>query len=102
MRIQDMERKYYETVEEALEVKRNDPDWYLYHHIKNEDALIPVIIASFLSFFCNGGGWLVSICIWIWYFMYCHKNNNKLDNDPYIIKERQAYIELRLKRVKKK
>lgn len=101
MDFKDMKPKYYESEEEALEVKRNTDEWYLYHHIKNEDALIPVIIFSFLGLFCNGGSILFFI-IWGWYFSYCYKNNRELDNRPDIIREREIYKQVKLKNVRKK
>lgn len=70
-------------------------EWYLWHHIKNEDALIPVIISSFLTLFCKGGGEIVSICIWVWYFYHCAQNNEKLNNDPEIVREREWWLQKR-------
>lgn len=101
MDFKDMKPKYYESEEEALEVKRNSSEWYLYHHIKNEDALIPVIIFSFLGLFINGGSLLFFI-IWGWYISYCYKNNRELDNDPYIQKKREIWKQEKLKYVRKK
>lgn len=66
-------------------------EWYLYYSIKNENALIPVIIFSFLVFFCQGG-WLVSIGIWVWYLVYCTSNNEKLNNDPQVLLERERWL----------
>ena len=101
MRLQDMRPTYYyETVEEALEVKRNTAEWYLYHHIKNEDALIPVVVFSILGLFIKGGS-ILFICIWGWYLSYCYKNNRELDNRPDIIREREIYKSVKLKRVRK-
>ena len=48
---------------------------------------------SFLSFFFNGGGWLVSIGIWFWYAYYCQKNNEALNNDPKILMDRAWWIQ---------
>lgn len=70
-------------------------EWYLYHSIKNENALIPVIIGSFLMLFGKGGGWLVSIGIWVWYFYYCCKNDEELNNDIDILIKRAWWIQKR-------
>ena len=96
-----MERKYYKNEEELNKITRNDPEWYLYHHIKNEDALIPVIVFSCLSLFINGGT-ILFFCIWGWYFSYCNKNNRALDNDPYIRKKRESYKRIRREMLLKK
>ena len=69
-------------------------EWYLYHHIANENALIPVIVGSFLVFFCQGG-WLVSLCIWLWYSYYCISNNEKLNKDPEVLQERAWWLQKR-------
>lgn len=68
-------------------------EWYLWHSIKNENAIIPVIVLSFLFIFCKVGGLIVSIGIWIWYFCYCNKNNDALNNDPQILLERAWWIQ---------
>lgn len=95
MDLQDMKIRYYETEEELYTIKRSDHEWYLYHSIKNEDALIPVIVGSFISLFLKGGG-LLSIGIWIWYFNYCKKNNDALNNDPIILRKRELALKARM------
>lgn len=67
-------------------------EWYLYHHIKNENAMLPVIVGSFLTLFLKGGGPIMSIGIWVWYSLYCHSNNEILNNDPEILKERELWM----------
>lgn len=74
--------------------KRGNEEWYLYHSIKNEDALIPVILVSVLTFFMHHG-WIISIAIWIGYFIYCSNNNEELDNDEYISQKRQNFEDVR-------
>jgi hypothetical protein len=74
------------------QMKRITGEWYLYHNIKNENALLPVIILSCITFFFKSG-LLISIGIWIWYYFYCEKNNAELDKDPKILKEREWWIE---------
>ena len=61
----------------------------MYHSYKNKDALIYVIVISFLVFFIkNGFFW--SISIWIWYYLYCDTNNKKLNKNPRVLKERES------------
>lgn len=96
-----MERKYYTSEEELNKITRDDHEWYLYHSIKNEDALIPVIVFSIIGLFLKGGV-LLFLCIWIWYFSYCNKNNRALDNDPYIQKEREICKKVRREMLLKK
>lgn len=72
-------------------------EWYLYHHIQNENALIPVAIFSFLTFFCKGG-WIVSILAWFGYLVYCEYNNEKLNNDPQILIERAQWMKIRIEK----
>ena len=79
---------------EKEKLKNITGEWYLYHHYKNENALIPVIILSALCFFLKGGGIIVSIVIWIWYFCYCNKNNEILNNDPGILLERKIWMKI--------
>lgn len=95
----DLKPHLFENEEEAFTIKKGDYDYYLYHSIKNENALIPVIVFSFLVFFVRNG-WLISLCIWIWYFNYCNKNNRELDNNPIILKKREAAKRQRAKRIK--
>lgn len=70
-------------------LSRGDDGYYLYHSYKNKDALIYVIVISFLVFFIkNGFFW--SISIWIWYYLYCDTNNKKLNKNPRVLKERES------------
>lgn len=68
-------------------------EWYLYHAMENENTLIPVIIISFLTLFLYDGI-IISLGIWIWYAMYCSKNNNALNNNPRVLKEREAWMKI--------
>lgn len=77
---------------EKEKLKRNTGEWYLYHHIKNENALLYVIVGSVVTFFFHNG-WLISLSIWIWYFIYCSENNAKLNKDPQILKEREWWMQ---------
>ena len=79
---------------EVEKLKKITGEWYLYHHIKNENALIPVIVSSVLCLFLNGGGSIVSIGIWVWYFYYCQKNNERLNNDPEVLYERAMWMKI--------
>ena len=63
-------------------------EWYLYHHIDNENALIPTIVASTLAFFINPGV-IWSVVVWMIYFTYCDLNNQKLNNSSEVLKERE-------------
>ena len=70
-------------------LSRGDDGYYLYHSYKNKDALIYVVVVSFLVFFIkNGFFW--SISIWIWYYLYCDTNNKKLNKNPRVLKERES------------
>lgn len=71
-------------------MKQSTGEWYLYHHINNENALLPVIVISFLTLFLHGGI-LISMFVWVMYILYCVANNNALNNDPVILKDREAW-----------
>ena len=71
-------------------MKRITREWYLYHHFKNENALLPVIIFSCLAIFITPGV-VWSLVIWIYYILYCVRNNKALDNDPQVLKERETW-----------
>lgn len=60
----------------------------LYHSYKNENALPYVIIGSILLLFCKGGIPCI-IALWLWYASYCSKNNEALNNDPEILRDRE-------------
>ena len=74
------------------EIKRGTSEWYLYHHYKNEDALLIAIPLAFFAIFFKGGIGL-EIIIWGYYAYYCWRNNRALDLDPKIQKERQAWLD---------
>lgn len=74
------------------ELLKQTREWYLWHNIKNENALLPVIVISCLVIFLHNGI-LYSACIWLWYANYCSNNNEKLNRDPKILKEREFWIE---------
>ena len=82
---------------EKDKLKQNTGEWYLYHNIKNENALLGVIISSIITFFFYNG-WFISLCIWIGYGIYCNNNNEKLNNDPEILKEREFWIKVHEKK----
>lgn len=71
--------------------ERGSDDWYLYHSFKNENALLPVIVFSILLLFIHNGI-VFSIGLWICYFDYCKRNNDALNKDPKILKEREKAI----------
>ena len=73
------------------ELLKQSREWYLWHSIKNENALLPVIVISFFAFFMYNG-WLISLCIWIWFAIYCKNNNEKLNNNQEILREREIRI----------
>ena len=67
-------------------------EWYLYHHWSNENALLPIIVISFLTFFLHNG-WLISLIIWIGYAVYCVNNDLELDKNPDILRKRAWWTE---------
>ena len=77
-------------------MKKNTREWYLYHHYKNEDALLPVIITSVIALLCNGGI-AFSFLIWMWYIYYCVKNNSELNSDPKILNDREFWKNYHIK-----
>ena len=86
-----LEAKQVKVTEEDVKrtLRRGDDDYYLYHSYKNEKALIYVIVISFLVFFVKMG-FVCSIGVWLLYYLYCERNNAKLNNDPYILKRRES------------
>lgn len=69
----------------------NDYERYkrrLYHSYKNENALPWVIIGSFILIFINNGI-PCAIALWFWYICYCAKNNEALNRDPDVLKDRE-------------
>lgn len=95
------EINYYENESEAREVRRGTSEWYLYHSIKNEDALLPVIALSVVILFVPGGI-VGDIIIWIYYYFYCKANNAALDRDPQIQRERTMYLKAKMRYIRKK
>ena len=71
-------------------IKYGTREWYLYHHVKNEEPVIPLILISCFLFICKGGIFNV-IVVWIWYATWAHKNNDMLNNDPEVLRERESY-----------
>lgn len=65
----------------------------LYHSYKNENALPWVIIGTALLFFCNGGIPCI-IVLWLWYSSYCKKNNEALNKDPGVLRDREIVRKL--------
>ena len=86
-----------EYVEYLANIKYGTREWYLYHHIKNEDPIIPLVVLSCFLVICKGGIPTI-IVIWIIYFKWASNNNRMLDNDPEILRSRQVYIESYLKK----
>lgn len=78
-------------------IKWGTDEWYLYHHIKNEKPIIPLILLTYFLAICNGGIWWI-ILIWGWYFHWAHKSNEELDNDIYILFKRELMRQSREKR----
>lgn len=74
------------------EMLKQTGEWYLWHHIKNENALLYIIVISFLTLFMNSG-WIISLIVWLLYSLYCYKNNQKLNNNKEILKERKLWME---------
>ena len=60
----------------------------LYHSPKNGNALIYVIIGTILLFFCKDGipGILI---LWLWYALYCVKNNVNLNKNQDVLEARK-------------
>ena len=73
------------------EMLKQTGEWYLWHHYKNENALLYVIVGSFLAFFMHSG-WIISLFIWIIYGIYCTKNNQNLNNNPEILRDREWWL----------
>jgi hypothetical protein len=71
------------------EIKRGSHEWYLYHHYKNEEPVIPLIALSCFFLICRGGT-LMLLITWGLYFSWASSNNKDLDNDPEILKKREA------------
>ena len=71
-------------------MKKNTREWYLYHHFNNENALLPVVIISFLTLFLHGGI-IISVFVWLMYAFYCVANNSSLNTNPQILQEREAW-----------
>lgn len=69
-------------------MKYGDNEWYLYHHINNEKPIIPLVLLSLFLIFCYGGIFWI-ILIWYIYFAWANNNNEKLNNDPNVLKRRQ-------------
>ena len=73
------------------EIKYGTPEWYLYHHYKNEAPVVPLILLSCFLFICKGGlVWIM--LVWGIYFSWASKNNIELDNDPEVLRKRQSHI----------
>ena len=78
---------------EIEKMKRVTGEWYLYYSIKNENALIPVIVCSFITLFLKQGV-IISLGIWMWYIMYCSRNNEDLNNNPSILTKRETWMKI--------
>lgn len=70
-------------------IERGSREWYLYHHFDNEKPIIPLIVLSCFFLICNGGT-LMLLITWGFYFAWASANNQKLDNDPEILKQRES------------
>lgn len=73
---------------------KNDWLWqqtekYLYYSYKNQNYILPTLIASFFLIFTKGGFYCVALII-IFDIYLCYKNNRELDNDPATLKKRKA------------
>lgn len=71
-------------------MKYGSYEWYLYHDRKNETPVLYLILLSVFLLFCHDG--IASmIVIWIIYFVWAKNNNDKLNENPQIIKEREIW-----------
>lgn len=77
-------------------MKHVTKEWYLYHHIKNENALLNVIVISALAFFINPGV-IWSFVVWFFYLVYCSENNDKLNKDPQVLRKREFWKQHHIK-----
>lgn len=67
-----------------------------YHSKKNKEVLPIVIFFSVIAIIFKGA-LLWEVLIWGSYYLYCVHNNNKLNNDPANLKERERLIKFREK-----
>ena len=74
-------------------IEYGSPEWYLYHHYKNEEPIIPLIVLSCFFLICSGG-FLWLLITWGWYFSWASKNNRELDNDPDVLYHRESWKKL--------
>lgn len=81
--------------------KDNDGFWNtseknLYYSISNQKPIIPVTIIFGCGFFflCGTEGIVGIIFVLLFVKLYCDYNNLKLDIDPRIVKQRNAYKNL--------
>jgi hypothetical protein len=81
-------------------IERGSREWYLYHHYKNEEPVIPLIALSCFFLICKGG-MLMILLVWGFYFNWASDNNKELDNDPEVLKSREAYKRARARYSKK-
>ena len=75
-------------------MKRGSYEWYLYHDKQNEEPVIPLLLLSAFLLICKGGI-LTIIFIWTIYFCWASKNNERLNHDPEILRERESFKKIR-------
>lgn len=88
-----------ELEEYFMSIKYGTHEWYLYHHIRNEDPIIPLILLSCFLVICYQGIPTI-IFIWTIYFLWAKKNNNELNHDPEVLKSRVTYMNIYLRNKK--
>jgi hypothetical protein len=88
----------YKTLSGAMRVSRNSSEWNLWHSYKNPAPLPSIIITSIIAIFIRSG-WIIILLTWIWYWLFCKRNNKKLAEDPVIKKKREEFINYRKKEV---
>lgn len=74
--------------------KINKRIYYTYHSKKNKEPLPLVLTLTVFASILNKRieWWIV---IWVSYFLYTVYNNNKLQNDPENLKERELLLKIR-------
>ena len=94
-----IKEKYYE--EYKNQIKPGSYDYYLYHNRDNENSILWFIVLTPIFFLFSGGdsmfvSVLYVIGLWIAYFIMCFVNNEKMNMDPEIIKNREILFKIYL------
>lgn len=61
----------------------------LYHSPKNKEMLPTVIIISLICIILNNAI-VYEVIIWLCYYIYCQRNNEKMNHNPYILMNRKS------------